>query len=973
MIRIDHLEFMKFMSFLAGLPLLFTTTITHAQPCGDAANLQNIKELIRKGEFQASIAEISSVLDCAPDSMTTSLLLKKYKALRNQREYSKALKVALSIKDFSSNNQVKSNDLAVIMALTESHIFKKDQKNGSLYFQQLLALAKTTILDVADQARLDYIKGLFFLKIENQDEEGIAAYHRALKLLDDQMEDGVYLQGLILRSFGNMAQSQGDFPKALRHYQQELDLYQKNYASDHVDVAVAHYNIGGILYETFEYKQALDHYLLCFDVWDKVFDHKSRYYRFLTEAIGDMYWELGNRPKALEFYNRSVEGEKTINLDSSQVMTLSGDTLLKDGEHAEALQFYKRALAWRERNFGNKHALTAACQNFIGKAYEAAGNPEEALEAYQQSVHMLVTGFSDPSPYVNPPKNAPSLSVQHTLEALAGKGAILLDKAETEGSVLDLKAASETLLLAIDYLEQFRRSPMSESSKLFWNRRSIPLLENAIRASLLLHKQTNDKQHLIAAFTLSEKSRAFLLLAALQEDKANQFADVPADLITQEQNLRRELLNYENKVLGEERRCTEAREKQLDLWREKLNFLHHDYNLMLDQLQREYPRYFELKYDMGIVEVADLQTILGHQEAAMVSFYEGVKQIYIFYLDAGQLKVFEIEKSKDYQLLTQRFSALVKDKDRFLRQPVKTFQSFVQTGHELYDLLLQQPLSICPGTIERLLIIPGQSLAALPFNCLLSQKPDTTLRDYRHLPYLFQRFAIAYAPSATVWHQAGKQYNPETNLFSYSGFAPDYAGVTYPDLEPPIPLLYANEEITKGAQLFKGRSFLGNKATEKAFKKQASALLHIAAHAWLDDAHPLQTKFLFTPEDTLEDGILYGYEIYGLHIPAQLAILSACHTAAGHFEQGEGIMSLERAFQYAGCPSLLSSFWAANDESSALLTGFFLENIKKGLAKDIALQKAQQRILEQGDPATVLPFYWAGFSPGRQYSTNKAI
>lgn len=131
-------------------------------------------------------------------------------------------------------------------------------------------------------------------------------------------------------------------------------------------------------------------------------------------------------------------------------------------------------------------------------------------------------------------------------------------------------------------------------------------------------------------------------------------------------------------------------------------------------------------------------------------------------------------------------------------------------------------------------------------------------------------------------------------------------------------------------------------------------------HGEVEDQNPLLSKLYFNPSEK-EDGLLYTYEIYGLEIPSQLVILSACNTASGELQQGEGILSLERAFQYAGSQSLLSTLWTVDDAASAQLTENFLTNLKSGKTKDIALQQAKLQYLETATPDKLHPFYWAGF------------
>jgi CHAT domain-containing protein len=937
-----------------------------AQTCLTSAN-QSTGEAFRKGDFPLAEVQAADGIACAEKSGDPAaqfdFLMRRYEALRNQRKFNDALAAALNAESFFQKNQTGRSRLPLEIALAEAYCFHKDSSNCLRHLQTAQALlAQNPAAPATEQAWLRFVQGYWEQHFLKKTETALTAYREALQMLQSEPEQAVFLQGQILRWLGNTARSQGDFQQALAHYGQELDLYKKHYPPSQPDLAICHYNLGSTHYELLHHQQALDHYLLCWAVWQKTFEPGSTYYRFLTEAIGDMYWELGDRQKALEFYDRSVQNVPSLSRDSSILLAATADSLLQAGEPNAAHRYYLLALDFRIRNFGEKHALTAACQNFIGRSLAASGKTSEALAAYHRSVHLLSDRFDDPSPFANPGSFDKTGSLHLLLEALAGKGILLLKMAENGGSQSELRAAHETLQLAISCLRQMQRSPMTEASKQFWNRNSQPLLEAALRAALLLYQRTGERPYLETAFAISEKSRDFLLTAALQGEQALRFAGVPTSLTDQERSLRNQILDYEHKIAGEEQRCADARQKQLELWREKSAALKTEYGILTDRLQKEHPRYFSFKYGAEPIGLSELQTSLGKERAALLEFFEGEKRRYVFYVDARRAEVFELENNADFQALVSGFVQLLHDRERFLRQPAEAWQAFTTAARSLYGALLERPLRDCPATVERLLLVPGHGLSAVPFACLLTADlPEGTDRDYRQLPYLLRRFSVFYAPSASVWQQAFFQKKKGKSNARYAGFAPDYAGAAYPGMAAPAPLLFSKKEVEAGASVFGGEVFFGKNATEQAFRRQSARLLHLAAHALPDEANPLLSKLLLLPADTSEDGLLHAYEVYGLQLPAQLAFLGACHTAAGQYERGEGLMSLERAFQYAGCPSLLSSLWAADDAAAAMLASFFWENIAAGLPKDVALQQAQLRFLQAGDPALAAPCYWGGW------------
>lgn len=70
-----------------------------------------------------------------------------------------------------------------------------------------------------------------------------------------------------------------------------------------------------------------------------------------------------------------------------------------------------------------------------------------------------------------------------------------------------------------------------------------------------------------------------------------------------------------------------------------------------------------------------------------------------------------------------------------------------------------------------------------------------------------------------------------------------------------------------------------------------------------------------------------------LDIKKQLVVFSACETGSGKLQKGEGIISLARAFMYAGCPSVITTLWNAHDEATAFLSRKLYEYLKKDIQK----------------------------------------
>ena len=89
----------------------------------------------------------------------------------------------------------------------------------------------------------------------------------------------------------------------------------------------------------------------------------------------------------------------------------------------------------------------------------------------------------------------------------------------------------------------------------------------------------------------------------------------------------------------------------------------------------------------------------------------------------------------------------------------------------------------------------------------------------------------------------------------------------------------------------------------------------------------------------------------------KLVTLSACHTASGEMQIGEGVLGLSRAFAVAGANDVVMSCWETPDAiSRRLMTAFYTE-LRKGRPPASALRAAKMQVRR------FLPhaFYWNAF------------
>ena len=146
--------------------------------------------------------------------------------------------------------------------------------------------------------------------------------------------------------------------------------------------------------------------------------------------------------------------------------------------------------------------------------------------------------------------------------------------------------------------------------------------------------------------------------------------------------------------------------------------------------------------------------------------------------------------------------------------------------------------------------------------------------------------------------------------------------------------------------------------------------IHLATHGLVDETHDgLFATLALTPpprpQDATDDGQLQLYEIYGLALRAELAVLSSCESRVGNVVAGEGVFALSRGFLAAGTRRVVASLWPAEDDSTAEIVGGFFRAAAdaeaQGHRPDFTAALAQAKRAVRARSAWGDPFFWGPF------------
>ena len=464
-----------------------------------------------------------------------------------------------------------------------------------------------------------------------------------------------------------------------------------------------------------------------------------------------------------------------------------------------------------------------------------------------------------------------------------------------------------------------------------------------------------DKGNYSEAFRVLEQAKAKTLFDQLATNKIEFGRNIDNDLLQREKDLqfeinaRREELTSLKDLLGQER----DRINSLD---NKLKLLKQEYDNVIEQISLQDPETaYLLKPDAEKrLSLEEIQEKLDPQTILLEYFITDNRTFAFIIRHKNQPKNFlpvELKDAQNNSLSRQKFNE-INIRIRIPDTPQDSPPQRLQTLHKLLISPLEKQGYL---KTSKLIIVPHGRLHAIPFAAL-----------YDGNDYLLDKFtSLSVLPNANLLKFIKPKTTPINQILILGKPSVKDLELSSEEKKNLEDLEFVKEETRRIANLYGQKATLKFKqeATETLMYQQSqdADIIHIAAHGKYEPNNPLQSTLYLARDHSKNDGKLTVREIYSLDLTkrTKLVILSACETNIGEITKGDEIIGLNRAFIYAGTPSIIGTLWKVEDEATAeLMTEFHKNMLKKGMNKGEALIEAQKTV-RQDYPH---PFYWAAFT-----------
>lgn len=730
----------------------------------------------------------------------------------------------------------------------------------------------------------------------------------------------------------------------------------------------------------------------------------------IATSFGEVYEAYGQLEVARSYFSQAV----TLYRDFARDEVAAIDAGSKAGRVQARLGDYQGAVRQLEeglrlaQNFKHRFSV-ALCHEDLGRVHLAAGFQAQAEQEFRQAAAgykqsgnrrrelARTQAFLAKTAYMQGDLVAASkfyrdaLQVFREMEDYTNEAAVCFGLGKLELERQNLEEAGQYLKRSIALTEQLRENAASKDLRSSFLSSVHERYDTYVEWLMQLHAARPAEGFDVAAFEASEMSRARSLLDSLRnyQRELRQAAD-PALLIEEEalQKKEQKLLDAQAKLKSEGNTGEEIAQVEDQLMKVRTR-----YETLEAQISST-ARYNDLLRPAPLT-FEEIKSQITDAETSLLEFSLGDRKSYLWVVTTEGLRSYELPDRQSIEEVGRRLTNLLSAPHHEPEEDAEIQAVAVELSRMVLGPLAGQLHS------HRLVIVTDGILQYIPFQLLTDpSEPGAPL---------LARHEIVNVPSASTLvllrrETARRPIAPKLlAAFGAPVFSSNYATKAptpqqeRSDATPPVEkdrprasegspvdrldpdkmqaLFFVRQELNVLRKLAPANETLiysDFDATRDHLREldlRQYRILHFATHGLLNASQPELSGLVLSLVDRdgrPVSGFVGLSDIYHLHAPVDLVVLSACSTALGKDVHGEGLVGVTRGFMYAGASSVVASLWKVDDEATAELMKLFYANmLQQGMTPAAALREAQNSLRQQ--PQWSAPYYWAAFTLQGEY------
>lgn len=769
--------------------------------------------------------------------------------------------------------------------------------------------------------------------------------------------------GIYYDNIGAAFRLNKSYQKAFEYNLKALSIFKETYGEFHYRTAGSYVKVGRGYMDRKDHESALTSFEKALEIAFEVQGKTNTLVASVYDEMAHAYSEVGKYDATFKYASKALEVRLNIfegdNIDLAWSYSKMASSYFYLNRFDSALYYFDKAIKINQSVLGLKNIRLAQIYSDMAELFIIQEMDEKALAYCQKSIIANSLNFNDSRIEFLPVlAQSKYFSYDLFLSVLRQKASVFERMYHKTKMVKYLDLSLNTIKTSDSLINIIRNEQTNDADKITVGEYAVDTYRKAVPLYLKLAEVSARPNLFFSAFLFSEKNKISTLNNSFQERIARKVSLISDSLLSSEQECQSDLSFYQSQLIEESSKSEAIDSLKIEEFQNRVFALKRRHELLIQGIEENNPRYHQLKYDTKVVSVRQVQRRLLEKNESFLEYFIGDTSIYAFVINKETFHVKEIPKPR-------MLDAKITDLNRAITQ--RDAELYSQLAFELYGLIYKPIESLLDN--KNVIIVPDGNLWYLNFDLLLSRKALN--HDYRAMSYLIHDYNFNYGYSATLLWQEKERIRPSSlgsKLMAFSfgteGEKGDVLSMTTVRSKEEEDLPGSRKEIRMISKILDGDYFYGTSANESNFKTNAGnySFIHMAVHGEIDEQQPENSKLYFSSdEDSLEDGRLYTHELYNMELNAELVVLSACNTGRGKLVKGEGIMSLGRAFTYAGCKSLVLTLWELNDAISPNIMRDFYVNINDGERKSQALRLAKLKHLKNADNIKANPFFWGSF------------